>query len=351
MSKISSNKALLIAVILAPIFFITCHHIESQIFNVFAFSVLFISIISIAMNVAHHAEALAEKFGEPFGTLILTISAITVEVIIIVIVMLKTGDPTFARDSVYSAVILDINGILGISAIIGGLKYGEQKYNIDSSNSYMAMIMVAITVGMILPYFVKPEFIHSYYVFVAAMFILMYIVFTRIQTKEHRYFFEYEHETDEHHSEEINVSYHSFILVSAIVMIGVMSELLSDFMTGALSYSGLPITLGAIVVAVISASPELLTALRSARKNNMQTVVNIALGASLATVLLTIPSVLIASMIAGVPIDIKLSYLQITMLCATMLASIVIFGDGETNALEGFSYFVIFATFVFFAFV
>ena len=109
--------------------------------NLIGFGILFAVIIYSAMSVAHHAEMLAEKFGEPYGTLILTMSAVIVEIVIIVIMMSHAQSPELARDTIYAAVMLDINGLLGIAAIIGGIKYGEQPYNVDSSNSYLSMLL------------------------------------------------------------------------------------------------------------------------------------------------------------------------------------------------------------------
>jgi Ca2+:H+ antiporter len=324
---------------------------HSEVLSLVGFISIFAVIIYSAITVAHHAEALAEKFGEPYGTLILTISAVLVEVIIIAIIMVDSKNITLAKDTIYSALMLDINGILGLAAIIGGLKHGEQKYNMDSSNSYMAMIIVAVGVGMIMPYFVPVKNLHMYYIFITIMFMAMYIVFTKIQTKKHKYFFEYEPEKGETSHKKINAIYHASILIGSIILIGLLSEVMSEFMNETLKASALPIGLGAIIVAIISASPELLTAIKSASKDNMQTVVNIALGASLATILLTIPAVLIVSMIVGMPIDLKLSMYQIVLLSLTFLSAMIIFNDGETNVLEGFSHIVIFSAFIFFAFI
>ena len=125
--------------------------------NLLGFGILFVVIIYSAMSVAHHAEMLAEKFGEPYGTLILTISAVIVEIVIIVIMMMHAESPVLARDTIYSVIMLDINGLLGLAAIIGGIKYGEQPYNVDSSNSYLSMLLVAIGIAMVLPHFISTE--------------------------------------------------------------------------------------------------------------------------------------------------------------------------------------------------
>jgi len=323
--------------------------------NITGFLVIFAVIIYSALNVAHHAEVLAHKYGEPYGTLILTVSAVLVEILIIVIMMVHSHDPTLARDTVYSAVMLDINGLLGIAAIIGGIKHGEQQYNVDSTNSYMSMILVSIGIAMVIPHFIDHSNLSIYMDFTIIMFILLYAIFTRIQLNEHRYFFEYKVKNDHHDENDdtssINGGYHAIILTLSIVMIGLLSEILAVFMSNNLEVLGLPLVLGAFSVALISASPELITAIRAASNNNMQTVVNIAVGASLATVLLTIPAILVVGKIMGMEIDLALTPIQGIMLGLTILAGIIHFNDGETNMLEGFVHFVIFIVFFFLMFV
>jgi len=329
--------------------------ISSNLGNILGLSILFGVIIYLAMSVAHHAEVLAEKFGEPYGTLILTMSAVLVEIVIIVIMMTHAHNPNLARDTIYSAIMLDINGLLGMSAIIGGLKYGEQPYNVDSSNSYLSMLLVAIGIAMVLPEFLEPKYHHRFMMFNVVVFIILYAIFTRVQLLSHRYFFEYKEEicidgkcVDKH---KISATYHSVLLVVSIVAIGVLSELLSIFMNHTLEQFELPLAIGAVIVAIISAAPELITAIRAALDNRMQTVINIALGASLATVLLTIPAVIVVSYFTNMDLELSLSPIQTMMIVLTLLVGMVNFNDGETNVLEGFLHFILFIVFCFLIFV
>lgn len=354
MTKILKEYALFTSIVtLIVISFFEHTLAESVTGNLFGLAVLFSIIIFTSMSVAHHAEALAEKFGEPYGTLILTSSAIIVEIIIIVIMMTHSHNPNLARDTIYSAVILDINGLLGLAAIIGGIKYGEQPYNIDSTNSYLAMIVVAIGISMIVPEFIPAAYLGSYMIFLVVVFILLYGVFTRVQLTRHKYFFEYQPSKNDVHTkkQEINGIYHASVLVILIILIGLLSEILSVFMNNTLVTYDLPLALGAVAVAVISASPELITAVRAALDNRMQTVVNIAFGASLATVLLTIPAVIIVMGFMDMDINLALTPIQTTMLGITILAGMISFNDGETNTLEGFIHVVIFMVFCYLVFV
>ena len=324
--------------------------------NLIGLGIIFVVIMYSAMSVAHHAEMLAQKFGEPYGTLILTMSAVLVEIVIIVIMMMHAQSPNLAKDTIYSAIMLDINGLLGLAAIIGGLKYGEQPYNVDSSNSYLSMLLVAIGIAMVLPEFLDNTYHLRFMMFNVVVFIMLYVIFTRVQLKSHKYFFEYKgtsNECDEEHCYhgDINAWYHASILILSIVFIGILAEILSLFMNHTLEHFGLPLAMGAVMVAVISAAPELITAIRAAVDNRMQTVINIALGASLATVLLTIPAVIVVSYMMDLELNLSLSPIQTMMISLTLLVSMVNFNDGETNVLEGFLHFILFIVFCFLLFV
>ncbi len=352
--KLSREYSLFVAIITFFLIQQLEHTLEASVVgNLIGFGILFAVIVYSSLSVAHHAEMLAEKFGEPYGTLILTISAVIVEIVIIVIMMMHEHNPTMARDTIYSAVMLDINGLLGLAAIIGGIKYGEQPYNVDSSNSYLSMLLVATGIAMVIPHFVVESHHALYMDFNVILFILLYVTFTRVQVASHKYFFEYKGDgvSEQHSDEDINALYHSFMLAVSIILIGILSEILALFMGHTLEHFGMPIAIGAVSVAIISAAPEFITAIRAALDNRMQTVVNIALGASLATMLLSIPAVIVVTKIIGMDLVLELTPIQGVMLGLTFLVSIVNFNDGETNVLEGFLHVILFVVFAFLLFV
>lgn len=306
------------------------------------------AIIGIAFRISHHAEVLALRWGEPYGTLVLTLAAVSVEVVILVVLLQGAPNPTLARDTVFAAVMFDINGILGAAAIIGGLKHGTPKYNLSSANSYVAMLLVAIGVGMFIPDFVPDAQWKSYSAFSVAMMGIMYLAFLRLQTVEHRTFFEYDHniQQEAHDASASPSALHVGVMVGAIVLVGLLSEILSVLLDAGLAGSNLPKTIPAVLVALISASPEILTALNAAKNDRLQTTMNIALGASLATVLLTLPVIEGIALFTGERIVMALSSMQAGMLLLTLLAVMNNMHDGETNAIEGISHFALFAAFV-----
>ncbi|WP_027350094.1 calcium:proton antiporter [Halotalea alkalilenta] len=333
--------------------------------------VLIVAIVATAIRVAHHAEVLAEKVGDPYGTMILTLSAVLVEVIILVIVMSHEHSPTLARDTIYAAVMIDTNGIVGLAALIGGLKHGEQPYNDDSSKVYVVMIITAVGISMLLPEFLPEARWTLYSGFTICAMALLYSLFLRMQTGPHSYFFSYSYPekrrrpasaaggavssgasteaagASSHGQEQAQSAPWSIgVLVAGVALTGALAEVMSQSLGAASAGLVLPPMLVAIVVAMISASPEILTALRAALANRMQSVINIALGASLSTVILTIPVIEAISLYQGERIVMALTPVQTVMMALTLIVAAINLNDGETNAIEGMTHFVLFATFV-----
>lgn len=315
-------------------------------------AVLIIAIIGVAIRVAHHAEAIAEKIGEPYGTMVLTLSAVLVEVIILVIMMSHEHSPTLARDTIYAAIMLDMNGIIGLAALLGGLKHGEQVYNDDSGKTYVVMIMTAVGISMLVPEFLPEEKWTYYSMFTIVIMAILYALFLKLQTGKHSYFFHYnyadkgkEAEHGEQHTAG-NVKAAIGLLLVGVILTGALAEVMSTVLNVGVEGLNLPPIILGLVVATISASPEILTALKAALVNRMQPVINIALGATLSTVILTIPVVEAVALFTGQQIMMGLTIPQTVMVFLTLMVAMVNLIDGETNAIEGMTHFVLFATFI-----
>ncbi|RQO49512.1 calcium:proton antiporter [Pseudomonas sp. KBW05] len=313
--------------------------------------VLIVFIVIASMRVAHHAEQLAEKVGDPYGTMILTLAAVLVEVVILAIMMSNEPSPTLVRDTIYSAVMLDINGILGLAALMGGIKHGEQSYNDDSARSYSVMILTAMGVSMVVPEFIPEADWKIYSAFTIGAMVVLYTLFLRMQVGPHSYFFSYNYpeKRGKKPSEEapsVNLAFSIGTLVFGVIVIGALAEVMSKTLDLGLEGTGAPPVITAIVVAAISAAPEILTALRAALANRMQSVVNIALGASLSTVILTVPVMEAMALYTGQPFQMAMTPVQTVMVFITLIVSAINLNDGETNAIEGMTHFVLFATFI-----
>lgn len=311
-------------------------------------------IVLVSTRVAHHAEILASKVGDPYGTMILTLSAVLVEVVILAIMMQGETSPTLVRDTIYAAVMLDINGILGLAALLGGIRHGEQPYNDDSGKTYGVMILTAMGISMVVPEFVPRESWHLYSLFTIGAMITLYAVFLRMQVGAHSYFFSYaypraerkEHPESSPPEEEESAAVSILVIIAGVVLIGAMAEVMSVLLGAGLKGTGAPPALMAVIVAAISAAPEILTALRAALANRMQSVVNIAMGASLSTVILTVPVMEAIALYTGQPFIMAMSPVQTVMVTITLIAAAINLNDGETNAIEGMTHFILFATFV-----
>ncbi|ANN80627.1 calcium:proton antiporter [Bordetella flabilis] len=316
-----------------------------------AATVLLAAILVASMSVAHHAEVLARKVGDPYGTMILTLSAVMVEVLVLAIVILQTHSATLARDSIYAAVMLDINGTLGLAALIGGLKHGEQSYNDDSARTYTAMILTAMGIAMVVPEFVPPRWWPVYGGFTIAALVMLYGVFLRMQVGPHSYFFSYAYPEKKTRrvadpAMQVRPLYSVLVMVLGVALVGTLAEVMSEALQEGLRDTHAPAALLALVVAVISAGPEILTALWAALANRMQSTVNIALGASLSTVTLTVPIITLMGLLLGMPIQMAMTPIQVVLTGITLIVAAVNLNDGQTNAIEGMTHFALFLTFL-----
>ncbi|HEV7307522.1 calcium:proton antiporter [Ensifer sp.] len=349
-----SERLLIVAVIAAIVGIMLEHQLVAmgRLAMLLGAAALVAAIVLASLRVAHHAEVLASKVGDPYGTMILTLSAVLVEVVVLAIMMTSEASPTLVRDTIYAAVMLDINGILGLAALLGGLKHGEQPYNDDSARTYSVMILTAMGISMIVPEFVPAAKWHLYSAFTIGAMITLYALFLRMQVGVHSYFFSYSYPkakvdggaTQDDGDQPVLPSI--LILIFGIVVIGVLAETMSVLLTSGLKGSGAPPAIAAIVVAAISASPEIMTAMRAALANRMQAVVNIALGASLSTVILTVPVMEAIALYTGQPFLMAMSPVQTVMVAITLIVAAINLNDGQTNAIEGMTHFVLFATFV-----
>lgn len=384
MSALKQERLLLIPILLGIAAWFGEHTVleHGQMASLAGAAILIVAIVIGSMRVAHHAEVLAHKVGDPYGTMILTLSAVAVEVIILAIMMNKGASPTLVRDTIYSAVMLDINGILGLAALLGGLKHGEQPYNDDSGKTYGVMILTAMGISMIVPEFIPRDRWQYYSVFTIFAMLALYGLFLRMQVGTHSYFFSYSYPsrpatlpqaaqskprsgtkgktrgaataapaTAKAETSPTSALWSIAVILFGVVVIGLLAEVMSVLMNAGLEGTGAPVALAAILVAAISAAPEILTALRAALRNRMQATINIAMGASLSTVILTVPVMEGIALYTGQPFVMAMTPVQTTMVAITLIAAAINLNDGETNAIEGMTHFVLFATFIMLAFL
>jgi Ca2+:H+ antiporter len=310
---------------------------------------LFGTILVSAFGVVRHAEALAHRYGEPYGTLILTLSAVGIEVIMISAMMLNASpNPTLGRDTIYSTLMIIFNGLIGLAMLLGGVRYGEQEYNLKSSTSFFSMILVLAAVGLFLPMVVPGTSRPAYEVFLVVLFALLYLLFLRIQTTEHRYFF-LSKVPARHRGEGDDGApgwYHGSLLVGTLALIAYLAEAIALILDAGVEALGAPAQAASLLVALLILAPEGVTALRAGLANDMQRVVNICLGSALSTVSLTIPAVLLVGLLGRHPVVLGLTHVQAVMLGFSLLIGMNSYRSGETNALQGAIHFALFAAFI-----
>lgn len=335
--------------------------LSNPIFFAFVLGWLFAVILLSAFAIVRHAESLAVLLGEPAGTLVLTLSVTGIEVVIIAAVMFTgEGNPALARDAMYSVVMIVLNGMVGLSLLLGGLRHHEQTYNLQGANAFLAMILPLAVLGLVLPSFTSsspgPTFSPLQATFLIVMSIGLYSIFLAIQNVRHRHYFvssdsadaSLEGDDTEHHGdlEVQSSSYHAAFLVMYFLPVVILSKQIAIPVDYGIHVLGAPKALGGFLVATLVLSPESLAAARAALANQLQRSVNILLGSVLATIGLTIPAVLAIGLTTGKPIILGLDAVDTTMLSLTLVLSTLTFTVRRTNVLLGAVHLLLFAAYV-----
>lgn len=321
---------------------------------------LFPILMGTVFAAVHHAEVVAHRTGEPYGTLILTAAVTVIEVALIMSIMLSSdSSPTLARDTVFSVAMIVCNGIVGLCIMVGGVRYGEQGFRTKGAASYLTVLIAMATLTMVLPNFTSttsgPTYSISQLVFVAAVTLVLYAAFLYIQTVRHRdYFiiFGDERENDESHLPSDRATMLSLsLLVAALIVVILLAKKFAVVVEAGVAAAGAPYAVVGVIVAALILLPEGVAAVKAARKDELQKSVNLALGSSLATIGLTVPAVALASILLNKPLTLGLDSRDTVLLAVTILISMLTFGAGRTNILFGVVHLVMFATFVFLTFV
>jgi Ca2+:H+ antiporter len=325
---------------------------------------LFAIIMSSAFAVVHHAESLAVRLGEPLGTLILTLSVIGIEVMMISAVMLTgEGKPALARDTMFGIVMIVLNGMVGLSLLLGGLRHREQEYNLQGANAFLALIVPLTVLGLVLPNFTKasagPTLSVFQSVFLAIMSIGIYSLFLIIQNWRHREYFvrPAAEEAIAHQraaappghadpGESNSITYHALLLVMYLLPLIVLAEEIAIPIDHGIEVLHAPVALGGFLVAALILSPESLSATRAALANDLQRSINILLGSVLASIGLTIPAVLTIGLVTGQTIILGLDPVDSLLLVLTLAVCALTFTSNRTNVLLGAVHLLLFLAYV-----
>jgi len=320
-------------------------------------------LIGSVIASVHHAEVVAHRVGEPFGTLILAVAITIIEVALIVSMMLAGGaadTAALARDTIFSAVMIICNGVVGICLLLGSLRHHEQVFRLESANSGLATLIALATLSLVLPSFTVsapgPSYTSAQLAFAAAASLILWGTFVFVQTVRHRdYFLPAGNSADENlHAEPptVRAAWASFgvLLISLVAVVG-LAKVLSPSIERAVAAAGAPKTTIGIAIALLVLLPETWAAVRAAYADRLQTSINLALGSALASIGLTIPAVALAAVLLDRQLVLGLGPKELVLLMLTFLVAAFTLATGRTNIMLGAVHVVIFAAFVFLAFV
>ncbi|HRK84122.1 calcium:proton antiporter [Alcaligenes ammonioxydans] len=323
-----------------------------------AFLVLFITILAASFGVVREADHLAHQLGEPYGTLILTLSIVLIEVILIASVLLGPGDfPTIGRDSIYAVMMIILNLITGLCLIAGAARNGDQAFNRQGTRTYLSMIVLLTSMALILPNYTRTagEFSTTQAIGISILTGLIYALFLSLQMGSRRHDYMQPHDTvpgaknatppprDPQATRAMLIR--SLVLIALILPIVLLAHDLAIVTDYGIAASGAPVAVGGVLIAIIVFTPESITAIKAAMNNEMQRAINLCLGAFVSTVGLTVPVVLLIGLISGKQVVMGISNTDMVLFLLTVMLSMLSFGGPRTSPIHGYMHLMVFAVF------
>lgn len=331
-----------------------------------AFVLLFATILAASFGVVHEADHLAQQLGEPYGTLVLTLSIVSIEVILIASVLLGPGDSSaIGRDSIFAVMMIIMNLVIGICLVAGAARHGDQEYNAQGATAYLGMIALLTGTALVLPNhlggagaFSTPQALGM-----AALTACLYAAFLWLQMRSHRRYFiqpaagsmavpaaaplpaPQENEALPGTGRRA-VLVRSLVLLALVLPIVLLAHYLAIVTDYGIAAAGAPAAVGGVLIAIIVFTPESITAVRAAMGNEMQRAVNLCLGAFVSTVGLTVPAVLLIGVATGQRMAMGLSGTEVVLLVLTVALSMLSFNGQRTSPIQGLMHLTLFAVFV-----
>ena len=320
-----------------------------------------VALLASVMIAVHHAEVIALRVGEPFGTLVLALAVTVIEVSLIVSLMMSGGAAasTLARDTVFATVMIVCNGVVGVCLLAGALRHRVLTFRVEGTSPTLSVLATLTVLTLVLPSFTSttagPTLSPSQLVFVGVISLTLYGVFVFVQTVRHRdYFLAAGAESDDEHATPpttavalTSLALLTFCLVAVVGFAKALAPNIEEVVTAASA----PHAVVGVAIALMVLLPETWAALRSALRNRMQTSFNLALGSALATIGLTIPAVVVTSLVLGLRLDLGLPPKEIVLLVLTLMISAMTLAGGRSTVLQGTVHLVMFAVFLFLAVV
>ncbi|HYH16780.1 MAG TPA: ionic transporter y4hA [Flavisolibacter sp.] len=331
---------------------------QSETLGIIYTILLAVVLMGSVMAAVHHAEVIAHRVGEPYGTLVLAIAITIIEVSLIVSLMLAGGPEatTLARDTVFAAIMIILTAIIGICLLVGGWRFKEQRFGTYGVSAALITLTAISILTLVLPNYTTsipgPVYSKSQLIFVAIISLVLYGAFVAIQTGRHRHYFlpRDADSSEETHADPPTKLATFLSLALLLVCLGavvLIAKALAPAIEVGVVNLGAPKSLVGVIVALVILLPEGTAALKAARKNRLQTSLNLALGSALASIGLTIPAVAIASIFTGLTVALGIDTKSIVLLVLSLFTIMLSFGTGRTNVLQGVVLLVIFAVYLF----
>jgi Ca2+:H+ antiporter len=313
---------------------------------------LFGVVLRSSLAVVRHAEDLAERLGEPYGTLLLTLTITAIEVVAISAIVRHGGpNPTLVRDTLMAVIMIIMNGMVGITLLVGGIKHREQQFNLQGANAYLSVLLPLVTFALILPDFTQttagPTYSTVQQVAMVVVSLGLYTLFLFLQAGRYHEYFELASAPHaQSHAARSPAWFPVLMLVAYMAAIVYLVDQFGPPVDYLLETLQAPAPLGGIIIALLVATPESIGAVKAALANQMQRAVNIFLGSVLATIGLTIPAVLIIDHLIGRPLVLGVEHSDFALLILTLAVSMITFTSGRTNALLGVVHLLVFGAYV-----
>lgn len=316
-------------------------------------------LIGTVLAAVHHAELVAHRVGEPFGTFLLAIAVTVIELGLIVTLMSAAGQgaAALARDTVFAAVMIILNGLVGICIFVGAIRYKEQIFQQTGVSAALATLCALTVLTLVLPNFTVsepgPVYSGSQLGFVAIVSFLLYATFVAVQTVRHRDYFlpdktvAADHDIHADPPTNRQTIFSALILLACLGAVVLLAKTLAPTIEAAVHAAGAPRAVVGVIIALLVLLPEGVAAVRAALANRLQTSLNLGLGSALATIGLTIPAVAALSLIVGLPIALGLDMKSMVLLFLTLIVSTLTLGTGRTTVLQGAIHLLIFAVYLF----
>lgn len=318
-----------------------------------------VGLIGAVLAAVHHAEVIAERVGEPYGTLVLAVAVTVIEVALIVSLMIADDTPNMGlpRDTVYAAVMIIVTGMVGLCLFAGSLQHNEQTFSLHGVSAALATLAALAVLTMVLPSFTTSSPGATYSTgqlgFVALVSLLLYAAFVLVQTVRNRdYFLDELDPTPDapghgKAARQSALGWTMLALVASLVAVVLLAKALAPGITASLDAMGAPEAATGVFIAALVLLPESLAAFRAARANRLQTSLNLAIGSALASIGLTIPVVAVLSLVMGWTLELGLDSREVVLLALALLVSTLSLGTGRTTLLHGAVHLVIFGVFLF----